>query len=109
VSDYGGYVFLFDEPKRVEILGDRLNSERVFTDTISAPDWKPKDIEVCLVSFDGASLSYACLVRRGNKVATAKYRIEFSRFINFVPIRFDELGDSIPHEFRQHSSIERFR
>ncbi len=58
MSDYGGLVFVVDEPKRAEKLAARLSMGREFSDTLSAPDFKPGDFETGVLSFDRKHLSF---------------------------------------------------
>ncbi len=84
VSAYGGYLIVFDEERRAGVLRERVYF-RTFTDTLSAPDWSPGTIEVCLLSFGDDEIHAAGLLTRGGRVATAKYRVTFSEIFEFEP------------------------
>lgn len=73
-----------------------------FTEAISAADWQPKGVEVGLCSFTEGWLDGAALVQRGRKVVTGKYRMTFSRFVDFEPISFKDIEERIGPEFRKH-------
>ena len=94
MSDYGGLVFVVDEPKRAEKLAARLSMGREFSDTLSAPDFKPGDFETGVLSFDRKHLSFFCLMRRGRLVATAQYQIHFQKVIELGEIEVDDFKDS---------------
>jgi hypothetical protein len=74
MHEYGGYLFLFDEEKRGEMLAERAMEGWSFTDALSSPDHKLKPVDYCFISFGGYEITYAALVRRGNRIATAKYQ-----------------------------------
>ena len=106
-----GYVIVVDEDRRSERLRDRLELwhqqagldwASTFSDALSAPDWKFRETAVCFLSLDGESLNYACLARRGPKVATAKYRVTFSNFVDLKDLSLDRVGKRIGKAFRRH-------
>jgi len=101
-TEYGGYLFIFDEVARARLITDYIERGNAFTDAISAPDWEPKNIELCFLSFDGESIGYAALARRGRKVATRKYQITFQNFLKFSSINFRELEAIIEPKLRSH-------
>ena len=100
--EYGGYFFIFNEVARAQFITKYIERGDAFTDTISAPDWEPKTVELCFLSFDGQSISYAALTRRGKKVATRKYHITFQNYVRFEPISFDEIEKTIESRIRSH-------
>jgi hypothetical protein len=81
-SSNGGVLIFFDEPQRQELIHERADGGSwSFSDTLSSLDWKFRSLDVCLLSFSGASIDYIGLVRRGKTVATAKIRVEFSELV----------------------------
>src|SRR5215213_998600 len=80
-SNNGGVLIFFDEPQRQELIQERADGYASFSDTLSSPDWKFRSLDVCLLSFSGATIDYIGLVRRGKAVATAKIRVEFSELV----------------------------
>jgi|SRR5579859_175548 len=116
MGTYGGYICDIDEPERAQLLrglvelprvGDDDTTEppldkygesmtpfsipRVFTEAMSLAGGDLKDTEICLISFDHQKLNYAALVRRGIRVVTAQYRVQFSHFVPLNGISIDDL------------------
>src|SRR5258708_1945191 len=86
---YSGYVIVLDEESRSEWLLDRREWSEAygenwqFTDALSAPDWKPKAVELCFLSFGGQQLDFVALARRGTqKGLSAKYIVRFSQALD---------------------------
>lgn len=83
---YGGYFFVIDEEQRAANIEEYIQRDDTFTDTISAPDWQTKQVEIFLVSLSQDNIEYVSFARRGNKVATQKYQIRLTNFYRFDPI-----------------------
>lgn len=87
MSKQEGYIIHFDEEQRKHLIhSDRPYA--TFSDALSVPDWEIKRLQVVLLSFSGSTIDYICLATRGNKVATAKSRVEFSDIVDLhkVPV-----------------------
>jgi hypothetical protein len=103
MTDYSGFLIKFDEPKRAHLLRDRIEGDFVFSESLSAPDWETKAVEVCLLCFEGAEIDYAALAVRRGKSATAKYRVEFSNFVEFEPpLRPEEVEQVLGEQYSQY-------
>lgn len=102
MANYSGFCVIFDEEQRSAHLKERGAMDWNFSDVFSAPDWGFKKIEICFLSFDGISLDYACLARRGNKVATAKYLVKFSEFVDLSELKIQELGGHLSVNLRKN-------
>ena len=102
MADYGGLIFIFNEPVRAEKLEERAGEDLEFTDAISSADWKPKEMEIGAISFDGENIKFLSLIKRGKKVASYKYRVEFSNFVQFPAVSFRDIERAIGPKFRQH-------
>jgi hypothetical protein len=89
-EQYGGFLFVFDEAKRTLALEERA-SIGSFTDVVSGPDWRPKEVELCLLSFYHRRINYAALGRRGSKVAYKRYRFTFDHLVPLDDLPFDEI------------------
>jgi hypothetical protein len=85
MNDYGGYLFVVDEPQRAGSIKRHIKTKETFTDSISAPDWEPKQVEIFLICLEQTALHYAALVQRGRRVVTDKHLIRFSNFVEFEP------------------------
>lgn len=102
MSDYGGFLFNISEPERAFRLDEIAQEMGTFTDTISSSDWKPKALELCLLSFDGRTFTYAALARRGRKVATLKYGVRFFDLVELGELPFARLKREIGSKFKAH-------
>ena len=91
MSSYGGLAFYFSEPEHRGTLLTRIELGRYFTENVSNRDVKPAPAEVCLLSFDGETISYICLARSSKMNVTARMTLKFSHFINLGAIRLLEL------------------
>lgn len=104
---YSGYIIVFDEPRRNEWLLERQDTRGEardwrFTDTLSAPDWRPKSAEVCFLSFGGKSLDFATLAERGNRVASAKYLVTFAHLLDLGAIPLADVEARISLRLARH-------
>lgn len=104
MSDYGGLLFVFPEPKRAEKILERLEQERPFTATASAPDSEIKEVETCLLFFDRKHLHSFCLVRRRRLVATVEYRVLFEEVVSLGDMEIATLGPLGGHRVQVHQS-----
>lgn len=102
MNNKSGILFLIDEPKRGEDLLERIENSKEFTDVLSVPDWRPKETEIFLISFDNQHLQYAAFVKRGRGAATAKYQIIFSNFVNLAKISFREIEQNVGARLKSH-------
>ncbi len=87
-----GLIFVVSEPKRTDHIREYAEQYGEFTDTASAPDIAPRSRDVALISFDGQTFAYAALVTRGNRIATAKYVIRFSRLVALDELQASDLA-----------------
>lgn len=102
MAQYSGYIVVFEEARRADLLKVRGSDDGRFTDALSAPDWRIKGSEVCLISFDSRSLDSACLAKRGAKVVTGKYRVEFSHFVDLGELRIGDIEKRMKVRLREH-------
>jgi hypothetical protein len=80
MASKGGFLIVFDEERRAELLEEVSSLGQGFSDAISASDWPVKAIEVCGLIFGDDVISHFALARRGRKVATRKWHVSFSDF-----------------------------
>jgi hypothetical protein len=100
-TKYGGFIFIFDEAKRALALEERTANDS-FTDVVSGPDWQPKEVELCLLSFYDQQLNYAALGHRGNKVAYKRYRFTFDNMVPLGDLPFDEIEKRLESRLAPH-------
>jgi hypothetical protein len=100
---YHGFIFFVDEPERADAIREYLFNRGEFTDTVSVPDWRPKQAEIAYICFSDTAIHGFALVRRGRRVATAKYQIKFTDFVPLEPsIAIEELERGLPGRVRNH-------
>lgn len=102
MGEYSGFLVMFDEERRADLLKERTGITSGFSDTFSSPDWGMKEWEVCFLSFDGMALDHACLAQRRNKAATAKYRVEFLEFVDLLSLDLAEIAHQLPSKLEHH-------
>jgi hypothetical protein len=100
-ANYGGFIFIFDEAKRVMALEERA-VDGSFTDVVSGPDWQPKEAELCLLSFYDHQINYAALGHRGNKVAYKRYRFTFGNLVSLGDLSFEEIERRMESRLASH-------
>ncbi len=103
-----GIIVFFDEARRVELLQELEDGGfHSFSDALSVQDWDIKSLQVALISFSQSNIDYIALATKGNRVVTAKSRIEFSNLfsLNSIPIQNieKELKSSVRNHFIRSS------
>jgi hypothetical protein len=97
-----GVLIFFDESQRRELIRDQIVvGNRSFSDALSVPDWELKKLSIALLSFSESKVDFISLVRRGRRVATAKYKVEFSELIPLA-IPIEDI------EARLHANLRRY-
>src|SRR5437016_6056069 len=103
MPNYGGFIYVIDEPQRAQDLLDALGDyKNDFTDVLSASDFEPKRSEIFLVSLDGKSVEIASLVRKSGRVAFKKDRVRFTNIVRFERLPFDEIEQAIEGKLKSH-------
>ena len=99
-----GLLVHFDEARRAELVGSRINHEdsASFSDALSVPDWKIKTVEVAIISFSGTSLDYMAIALKGPKVVTGKARIEFFHLIDLQSVNLEDIERRLDNSIRSH-------
>jgi hypothetical protein len=106
MAEYSGYVVVLDEEQRSDLLRMASTGEKPwrqnFSDALSSPDWEIGDNEVCIISFGGKTFDLASLGKRGKRIVTAKYRVEFSMFTDLSSIPIAEIEKRLSSSIRQY-------
>ena len=98
----GIFVF-FDEFRRAELLLEREESGYYsFSDAFSVQDWEIKSLQVALISFSQSNIDFIALAKKGNRVVTAKSRIEFSNLISLDSIPIQSIEKELKSSVRNH-------
>jgi len=98
----GGFLIMFDEENRSWLLKSHTESDEDFSDAFSALDWKIKQHEICLISFDQKSIEGVALAERKQKVATARYRVVFTHFKPFTKLPIDAISQKLGGSIRRY-------
>lgn len=96
-----GLIIHFDEEQRGDFLKEEKENQS-FSDALSVHDWEIKKLQIVLLSFTGATIDYICLATKGNRVATAKSRVEFSDLVDLSSIPVHEIEKLLAPNTKLH-------
>lgn len=96
-----GFIIHFDEDERSYYINEGFYWPS-FTDALSVPDWDIKRTQVVLLSFTGTTIDFICLATKGNRVVTAKSRVEFTDLINLNRIPLTEVEERLSSKTKLH-------
>ena len=96
-----GLIIHFDEEQRGDFLKEEKENQS-FSDALSVHDWEIRKLQIVLLSFTGATIDYICLATKGNRVATAKSRVEFSDLVNLSSIPVHEIEKLLAPNTKLH-------
>jgi len=98
-----GLIIFFDEEHRRELIKERREGGfQTFSDALSVPDWGLSKLALALLSFSPSSIDYLALISRGRRVATAKYRVEFSNILDLHRVSVDDVNKALNANLRHH-------
>lgn len=98
-----GIIIIFDENRRTELLKEREEGGyQSFSDALSVQDWEIKSLQVALISFSMVNIDYIGLATKGNRVVTAKSRIEFSDLVSLNSIPIEIIEKKLDSSIRKH-------
>ena len=93
-----GVLYILDADS--EWVDERADYRDAFTDTVPR-EWKLSQLELCLLSPYGESISHVCLISRSEMVATLKRRVRFTDIVALDdPIAFDTIEGELRHLYR---------
>ncbi len=91
-----GIILLFDEAQRADLLAQRIEEfDQPFSDTLSVKDWPIGKACLALLSFEEDEFTFLALARKGRRVATSKYKIEFSSLVNLDHLPIASVQENI--------------
>ncbi|WP_154923297.1 hypothetical protein [Klebsiella grimontii] len=96
-----GFIIHFDEDERNYYINEGYYGDS-FTDALSVPDWDIKKLQVVLLSFTGVTIDFICLATKGNRVVTAKSRVEFTNLIDLNGIPLTEVEERLSSKTKLH-------
>jgi hypothetical protein len=82
----GGYIFVFNEASRSDILRDHAKQGHSFTSVLNAPESKLRQTDLALLSFRDDKIGFVALVQLNGMTATAQVRVKFSRFLPLAAV-----------------------
>jgi len=99
-----GLLIYFDEERRQVTIREYIDEMRPFSDTLSVEDWPIPTGQyiLSLLTFSGETIDYMALASRGNRVATAKYRVEFSEYVDLQGIPLQTLESRLNARIRRY-------
>lgn len=96
-----GLIIHFDEEQRRDFLKEEKEGQS-FSDALSVQDWEMRQLQVVLLSFSGSTIDYICLATKGNRVATAKSRVDFSDLVDLGSIPVTDLEKFLSQNTKLH-------
>ncbi len=108
IVDRAGLIVYFDEDRRSDLIRKKIEGGyESFTEALSVDDWDIGQLNIALLSFSVSTLDYIAIAKRGGRVVTSKYRVEFSGMINLntIPVSLIEtkLDSKISNYFARAS------
>lgn len=101
-----GLWILFESSKRTDDIRKSINKDEIsFTDALSSHDFEinssSNSISLALLSLSKNEISHICLIKKGNKVVTTKFRVEFSNLISLENLPISDVVSLIPKEYKK--------
>lgn len=108
MSQDSGFIVNFDEIRRSDLLSERMGDPTYsFSDALSVYDWELNEISIALLSFSSGTIDSISLAKKGRRVVTSKYRVEFSSITSLNELKIGDiekhLGSSISRYFIRSS------
>ncbi len=102
MPENNGYVVIFNEPKRAERLIELIEKTNEFSDVLSAPDWRMKSYQVCILSFDEKNFTHVAMAKKGSNAASYKCHVKFKMVHAFNPISIESVENLIDKSVKVH-------
>ena len=59
MNTLSGVIIFFDETQRAQLINEFVSAERrKFSDALSVPDWKLRDVEIGLLAFSDSTIDF---------------------------------------------------
>lgn len=97
-----GFFLLLDEPQRAEDLRALIEDDRPFSDALSLSDWRIHEKAVALISLGQGHIDFAALAVRGRQVATRKYQVTFSEYLDLESIALEDVEAHVSARVSSH-------
>lgn len=98
-----GLLIYFDEEQRRDLIQERIDGGyEPFSDALSVLDWEIGQLSIALLSFSESTIDYITLAKKGKRVVTSKFRVDFSETLNLQAISIDAVELRLSERIRQH-------
>lgn len=98
-----GLLVYFDEEQRRDLIREKIEgSYEPFTDAFSVHDWEIGQLSIALLCFSESTIDYIALAKKGKRVVTSKFRIEFSGMVGLNAISVDKIESKLNQRIRKY-------
>lgn len=98
-----GLLIHFDEARRGDLIQDRVEgSYESFSDALSVHDWEIGQLNIALLSFSAHTIDYIALAKKGKKVVTSKFRVEFSSVLSLGAIMIRSIESKLSEQLQRY-------
>src|SRR5438270_12944455 len=98
-----GLLVYFDEAQRREFIREEIvGTYEPFSDALSVKDWELGKTSIALLAFSESTIDYIALAKKGRRVATSKFRVEFSGMVDLDSISVDGIESRLSERIRPH-------
>jgi hypothetical protein len=93
----------FDEDRRRDLIQSTVEGTYdAFSDALSVYDWDVGRLSVAILCFSDNTLDYIALAKKGKRVVTSKFKVDFSSLLNLQQISVDRIESRIPGRLKPH-------
>lgn len=82
------------------IVESEAGGYQPFSEVYNSSNWDSGPVAIALISFGGETFDYIAIAKRGNRVVTAKYRIDFSSLVNLNSISIELIESKLEQKLR---------
>jgi|SRR5579864_1859943 len=98
-----GLLIYFDESQRRDLIREEIDGiYEPFSDALSVRDWEFGKTIIALMAFSESTIDYISLAKKGRRVATSKFRVEFSGMVNLESISIQSVESRLSNRIRPH-------
>lgn len=102
-ANKSGLLIFFDEERRRELIRDYVDgTNEPFSDALSVADWGISQLSIALLCFSESRLDYIALAKKGKRVVTSKFKVEFSGMINLDGISIDAIERQLNERLQRY-------
>lgn len=103
MHNYSGFIIVFESHKQIGVFNAYFENAWLYCDILSDVDFSIKSSEIALISLDKSAISYMCLLRKRNRVATRKCRVDFTNIVRIAsPLQLEEITQNLPSRNALH-------